>query len=846
MIGKYQVEKLYIKLDKKLTLKAAQIVIPKSKAKPSFEKIDKTFDNIKTLLTFFEYVECKKIDFDNNHFSVIFANDILYMTSDDYEIAGTMKREKNKLLAKISMLRIKRENIHMSGNLIYDIDTGVLKSNGRLNAYGIDGTFEAKKEDEVVDFNLSSSRFTSIDKLVDAFEIQEVLREWMVDKIAAKRYRIASLEGRIKLSEGNYSVVYDRLKAGLILEDVEIAYQKDLHRVVAKEARVRLREGTLSFDFTQPRYLDRDLKRSRVEITGLSGNSPMLKLDLNITTPVDNEVQKILRAYRLDIPISHQGSSAKMRLKMDIPLGEKEVDKNITTRLQANLDAGRLHYRDITLPVKSAQILYDSRKKVGLSVDGVFKKGIIRIGTTEIPVLGGKIAYEKETVNLKDVDIKDTWYKGKVSGKIESKKQKASLVFHAKKIALGQKEKIVVIKNKKLPLYLDYKKDMKIEIPSLATSIKKKKNRLHIKLKSLKKIKPFLRNMPLNIDDGHLDIWIDKNNIYTFKGNIERKECFLYGKKNRCFTKIPIRGKTEKGNLHFYALSKRVYFNMAKKRITLNNIHIDIEKFLQVKKKAKKSTSKPLVILGKASQIRYKKHLLITDSYDLEIKPNGEIKALASSEGDIVKLFIKKKNLRLKALRVKDKMLHPLIRFKGLKHGRYTVKLSGNMDKVMHGEIIVEGGVLSDFKAYNNTLAFINTLPALATFSNPGFSQKGFKMNEGVVEYRMIGEKILFDSIYIKGAAATIAGRGEIDLKKKSIYMDLAIQTARELGKAVGSLPLVGYILMGKDKSMTIGLKISGSLDKPVIQTSAAKEILTLPLQLIKRTLESPAHIFNH
>jgi len=50
---------------------------------------------------------------------------------------------------------------------------------------------------------------------------------------------------------------------------------------------------------------------------------------------------------------------------------------------------------------------------------------------------------------------------------------------------------------------------------------------------------------------------------------------------------------------------------------------------------------------------------------------------------------------------------------------------------------------------------------------------------------------------------------------------------------------------MGKDKSITIGLKISGSLDKPVVETSAAHDILSLPLQLIKRTLESPAHIIN-
>ena len=243
--------------------------------------------------------------------------------------------------------------------------------------------------------------------------------------------------------------------------------------------------------------------------------------------------------------------------------------------------------------------------------------------------------------------------------------------------------------------------------------------------------------------------------------------------------------------------------------------------------------------------MRYGKYTLLTDSYDIEISPKGNIKAFGSLDGDIVKFSKKGKNISVKALRVKDRMLHPLIEFKGLKKGRYTLKKWGNPDKVMRGQIIVEGGIMSGFKAYNNTLAFINAIPAIATLSSPGFSEKGFKIDEGVVDYRMIGDRVIFDSVYIKGRSATIVGKGEINLKKKTINMKLAIQTARELGKFVGNLPLLGYILMGKDKSMTVGLTITGSMHKPKVKTSAAQDILSLPLQIIKRTLESPAHIIN-
>ena len=378
--------------------------------------------------------------------------------------------------------------------------------------------------------------------------------------------------------------------------------------------------------------------------------------------------------------------------------------------------------------------------------------------------------------------------------------------------------------------------------------IENKKDTLVINVASLKKIKPFVRNIELDFDGGNIKIIRKNRGKYTFKGVLKRKACFFYDKNRVCHTRIPYYGSIGKYGLNFYAFNKKVYYNSKKSRIKLNNINIDLKKLLEVhtkNQKRKKSNSK-LVILGKKSKIRYDQYELLTDSYDIEISPKGNIKATGSLNDDIVKFAKQGKVLSLEAFRVQDKMLHPLIGFDGLKEGRYTFKKSGNPDKVMKGEIIVEGGIMSNFKAYNNTLALLNTIPAIATLSNPGFSEQGFQIVEGLVEYRMIGtNKIIFDSIYIKGKSSTIVGKGKLDILKNTIQMNLAIQTARELGKFVGNIPLLGYILMGKDKSLTLGLKVTGALNQPTVDVSTAEEILTLPLQLIKRVLESPAHIIN-
>jgi hypothetical protein len=499
--------------------------------------------------------------------------------------------------------------------------------------------------------------------------------------------------------------------------------------------------------------------------------------------------------------------------------------------------------------------LKNSYKDFFVNVD--FGKGDVWLEKVKLPVEKGNVQYKKGFIILKDIYLNDVLYEGKLNGKIDVQKKKADLILDAKTITLGdEKEKFFVLKDQKLPFVLDYTKNIDVEIPKLSIKLTNKNEETSIRLNDLNKIKPYLPDTGPIENGGDMEIKTKDFKTYTFKGMLKRTSCFLYEKDEQCKTRVSFQGKITDEDLDFYAFNKRFYYNKANSRVKITNLNIDLEEFLKTqklerkkedkKKKDKVKQSKSLIILGKNSNLRYGEYSLVTDSYDVEVKPNGDIKAIGSSSGDIIKFSKKKDILSMQALRIKDKVLHPLINFKGLQNGRYSLKKSGNPEKTMKGEIIVEGGVMKDFKAYNNTLAFINTIPALASLQNPGYSVKGFTIEKGVAEYRMIKQdKIIFDSIYIKGTSATIAGTGEIDLQKKTIDLNLAIQSARELGKLVGSLPLVGYILMGADKSMTFGLQITGTLDNPKVKTSAGGDILLLPLKILKRALEAPEHIIN-
>jgi len=807
-VADFNVDGLYIKLDKKLTLKADNVIIPKRKAEPSLNSVHDTFERIKYVLTFFDYIELKKLEFDNNTLSIIFSHDILWIDSQDYRISGNISREGTILKSTVPIFTIKEHNLTMSGKITYDLDEDILTTEGQFLFNDITGVFNLQKEKDEINFTLNSNTFTDLRPIISKFELEEAVRSWVVDKVEAKSYKLLSLSGKGSLKNEQFQMDFDALKGEALFSETKIHFKENLEPVLAPSFILTYKNGGLYFDLKAPTYEKISLKGSEVSILNLLNPDTNLKLKIRTNTRFDSKIQNLLKAYDLILPLNQTSGTVTALFMADLSL------KN--------------QYQDFFVNVD-------------------FDKGDIWLEKIKLSIEKGNLQYKMGLITLKNVYLKDILYEGVLDGKIDLKEEKANLIFDAKTIKLGdEKKKFFVLENQTLPFQLAYGEHIEVVIPKLYARLTHDTNETVISLTDLNKIKPYLPDPGPIEQGGHVDIKTKDFETYTFKGMLKRTSCVLYEKEDQCKTRVPFYGKASVKGMDFYAFNKRLYYSNAKSLIKLHNLNIDLDKLLKRKDKTQTGQDEDLLILGKKSNVRYKEYSLLMDSYDMDIKSNGNIKAIGSSGGDIIKYSKDKDIFSVQAFRIKDKVLHPLINFEGLHEGRYTLKLSGNLEGVMKGEVIVEGGVMKDFKAYNNTLALINTIPALASLRNPGYSVKGFTIEEGVVEYRMIKQdKIIFDSIYIKGTSATIAGTGEIDLNKKTINLNLAIQTARELGKVVGNLPLVGYILMGKDKSMTFGLQITGTLDDPQVKTSAGEEILTLPLQILKRALESPGHIIN-
>ncbi len=815
--GSYEIDGLYIKLDKKLTLNAKHVIIPKSKAKPSFKNVDKTFDRIRNLLDYFDSIYLEKVDFQNNHFSVFYMDDVLYIVSDDYEIAGNIEHKNNKLIADVSMLHIKGYKTTLSGKLSYDLKSHVLETGGTFETYGIKGNFRALKQGEMLVYALNSNPFGNLRPLIERIGMPKVIESWIIDKVRAKKYRLVYLKGKVPIGKEGLKMGLAALKGKARLNDVNITFNEKVDPVHAEELTLTYEKGNLYFALKHADYKGRSVEGSTVTIKHIVGpQTPVLTLDLHAQTPMDMEVHDILKAYGLYIPLWHSGVDDKAVVTLKIPL------------------------------VKG-------KKKIKTTVDAVLGKGQASIAGFPLYTKGGEVYVSGKKATLRHIKVAELWFRGEVNGELDIGTKQADLMLDVKRAQLGKKEApILVMQEQEVPMKLAYDNGVEVTFPTLQTKIAKSDKQTHITLNRLEKIIPYLTSNYLGISGGNLDIVTDNLEKFRFSGKLKKDLCFFYEKRDVCYTYIPVSGTvdTKTEALKFEAFNKRLVFNSEKSIVKLHDINIDLKRFIEEQKRAKKRSpkspfgKKKMVILGKNSELRYDKYRLVTDSYDIEVKPNGDIKAIGIKDGDVVKMTKKGNYFFIQALRIKDKMLHPLINFTGLKGGRYSLKKEGDPSKKMKGRILIEGGVLSDFKAYSNTLAFINTLPALATLNSPGFSSRGFKIDEGVIEYTMTPEKIVFDSVYLKGNTATVVGKGTVWLTgNKRVDVDLAIQTVREFGKVVGKIPLLGYILMGDDNSMTVGLKIGGTLDDPEVSTSVAKDILTLPLEILKRTITAPAHM---
>lgn len=189
-----------------------------------------------------------------------------------------------------------------------------------------------------------------------------------------------------------------------------------------------------------------------------------------------------------------------------------------------------------------------------------------------------------------------------------------------------------------------------------------------------------------------------------------------------------------------------------------------------------------------------------------------------------------------------DKFMTTLFPASSYEGGYMLFNVNGTLDHA-DGIIYLENTILKDYKALNNILAFINTVPSLVTFSLPSYATKGIEVSEAYSNFTYKDEKVYFNTIKFDSPEMKIVGNGITDYPNNTVDMNMTFKT--DLGSSISKIPLVGYLLLGEDGSIATSFKVTGELDDPEVETQTVQDIVVAPFNIIKRAVTLPFWIFD-
>jgi len=247
--------------------------------------------------------------------------------------------------------------------------------------------------------------------------------------------------------------------------------------------------------------------------------------------------------------------------------------------------------------------------------------------------------------------------------------------------------------------------------------------------------------------------------------------------------------------------------------------------------------SKPINIHATNSYLYLMKdRKIVTDTLDATLNNDNFDASLQHMNGSAI-LKIRNNLFSINGKGFNDKFMEHLFALSDFSGGTFAFEAKGRTDS-FDGLMRVENTILKDYKVLNNVLAFVNTVPSLATFSLPNYNSKGLPVNEGYAHFAYQKGVVSVDNFTLNSPEIKITGNGQANFSTSQLDGVLTLKT--DLGSKLGKVPMVGYILLGEDGSLSTTLTLSGKLDDPKISTAIAKEIVTAPFNILRRTLVYP------
>ena len=803
----FKAKKVYIKWDKKLTLRINILDITTSSSSQS--ELD-NLKSIKELLQisalFFDEISIDKLSYQNSSVTFSYKNGNFSLKTPYLGVDAKIEIHKNLLLATINSIDIKQYHSKMRGTLVYDHDNGKNYFTGAYSlADEINGTLSLHQYKNNVYARADSKPFKSLAKLQDVFNYDDNLNKWISTRSNAESFELKELTWQFNMAYPEK--ILQKLHANIRAEKLKYKFSTDFAQVTSSSTDLIFKDKQLYLYLNNPKYLDRELNSSYLYFHDLL-DSPQMTIVLGSYTPLDKTMLKILEHYRVKIPLTQLSGKLDTQLKLSLNLVGK-------TRVKAIGDF-----------------------KV-IDSDFMFEHFTFHTNAASFHLRGAMLFIEDGNISV------DPYMNVTLNGDLNTsdKSAKFNLLLNSAHIeVLGNK----LIENVQIPLtlemsYLDGKQYFYID--EFQAEIGYKDEEYDFTLSDLQALYPYSPLLRFyNVEFGNIRLQTSDFLNSTFYGEVYHNDnLFSQNGNPKNFYKFD--GYTNEDGLEMSIeddISVKIQDVI---KLDVKNYDVNA-KALQKYRTKKSPLSRPITVHTKNSSIYVdKKHKILSDTLKIDFDENSSKVTLKHNEGNI-SIETNASSIKVRGNNLDDAFVKALSGFSNFEDGNFRFESDGNTTNHVTN-IDFSDVTVRNLALYNNLMAFINTVPALLTFSEPGFNDKGYLIKSGHVTFRRINEYIIIDDFKLKGINTNASAKGVINLEDQTLNILLSLETIKDLAKTIGAIPIAGYLILGDDKTIRTRIKISGDIKNPKVRSQVGKDVLEAPLNIIKRTFKLPSKLLD-
>ena len=310
---------------------------------------------------------------------------------------------------------------------------------------------------------------------------------------------------------------------------------------------------------------------------------------------------------------------------------------------------------------------------------------------------------------------------------------------------------------------------------------------------------------------------------------------------------IKVRNPKKHSTCYFYTID-----GFENNNLVINDLNITIDKKLfDINKTSKKETKIKLHIKTYNDTLEYNNTAYHFDSVISHIINKNSFTDIFLDKTNKIKIIVLDKFIKVDANELSAKSVEKLLHQNRFKDGNLSLNLQGTFDKI-HGSLKLNKTTVKDVRVLNNLITFINTtpayfeplliLPTLYRLNQTSFDLNGYYIKKGEINfiYDIKNKNIKVPLFYTKSTMADFKGHSFVDIKNDKLKAKIDIIFLKDYSKVINSIPLVGYIILGKDGNFETSVDINGTLEKQDFQTHTLKDTTVGLFHIVKRTVTLP------